>query len=323
MELSKKPLVSVIIPTHNSALFINETISSVLSQSNPDFEIIVVDDASADNTLKLVQSLADKDSRIRYFKQEKGGVSVARNRGIKESMGGYIAFIDHDDLWVPQKLEKQLKLFREDPQLGLVFSRAAIITNDGKSLCSTGGLTKFRRGYVFKDLFCKHFIFISSTVIKREVFDSLDEWFPESMEMAEEIDLFLRIAYNWKVDYCNEILTKWRWHSNNDSTLRKMLLINDYNKIIERLKEKIPDFETIFKKEIFRKQRWIAMTEIEILFSEENKRSAIKNTFIFFKRFGFYPKAVIKFFLLFSFGYKIYEKIRLYFLRLTQLLLRK
>lgn len=316
MESLKKPIVSVIIPTYNASLFIAETISSILSQSMPEFEIIIVDDGSTDNTLKIVQDLARIDKRIRYFIQERSGVSVARNRGIKESVGRYIAFIDHDDLWMPQKLEKQLAIFNKDSQLGLIFSRASIMMANGESTGLVGGIARFHRGYIFRELFSEHFVPISTVLIRRDVFDGLDEWFDKTMEMAEEVDLFLRIAYNWKIDYSGEILAKWRMHPNNDSRLRRSLLIKDYKRIIDRLKEKIPDFEKKYKKEIFKKQRWIATTEIEVLLSENNKKLAIKKLPLFLKTFGFHPKSMTKVFLLFSLGFDIYEKIRINFLYL-------
>ena len=310
MESIRKQLVSVIIPTYNAALFIEETISSILSQTIPDFEIIVIDDASSDNTVQVIKKIAKEDSRIKYFIQEKGGVSIARNKGIKESAAQFIAFIDHDDLWMPQKLEKQLKVFNNDPQLGLVFSRESIITADGRPIGISGGISRLSRGYVFKDLFCRHFISPSTVLIRREVFDTLDEWFDESMEMAEEVDLFLRIAYKWKVDYCDEVLAKWRVHSNNDSSLRRNLLVSDYKHILEKLKLKIPDFDKKYRKEIFKKQRWIAMAEIEVLILEKNRELAASNFFVFLRKFGLNPKAIIKFFILFSIGFNNYEKIR-------------
>lgn len=310
-------MVSVIIPSYNASLFIRQTIESVLAQSMPDIEIVIVDDGSIDDTIKIIQGLAAKDSRIRYIIQEHGGVSNARNKGIMESRGEYIAFLDHDDLWLPQKLEKQLALFARDSQLGLVFSKEAIIDQNGAIKGFTGGTGRPQRGYVFKDLFRGYFIPISTVLMKRGVFDQLDEWFLESMEMAEEVDLFLRVAYKWKIDYCEEVLAFWRMHPNNDSRLRRELLIKDYNSIIERLSQKIPDFKNKYKKEIAYNKRWIAIAEIENLISNGDKQAALKKTLYFFKIFGVYPKAILKIFLLFIMGYKTYDRLRAVILNLS------
>ncbi len=106
------PTVSVIIPTYNRANLVSRAIKSVLNQTYQDFEIIVVDDCSEDNTEEIVKSF--NDSRIRYIKHKKNkGGSAARNTGIKRARGKYIAFLDDDDEWLPSKLEKQIMLFEK------------------------------------------------------------------------------------------------------------------------------------------------------------------------------------------------------------------
>src|SRR3989338_9975584 len=112
------PLVSVVIPTYNGSRFIKETIQSVLDQTYTNIEAIIVDDGSKDNTPDIVKSI--NDSRIIYIRQENAGVSMARNNGINISKGEYIAFLDHDDVWLPCKLERQLLLFKENPVIAMV-----------------------------------------------------------------------------------------------------------------------------------------------------------------------------------------------------------
>lgn len=103
------PLISIITPSHNSAQFISETIQSVLNQSFSDWELIIVDDCSSDNSVELIQALVAQDSRIKLMRlSENSGAAVARNRAIEAAQGRYIAFLDSDDLWLPDKLEKQL-----------------------------------------------------------------------------------------------------------------------------------------------------------------------------------------------------------------------
>mgnify|MGYP005748952649 CR=1 FL=1 len=101
--------VSIITPSHNCASFISETIQSVLNQSFSDWEMIIVDDCSTDDSVEVIQSFVERDSRIKLIRlPENSGAAVARNRGIEAAQGRYIAFLDSDDLWVPDKLEKQL-----------------------------------------------------------------------------------------------------------------------------------------------------------------------------------------------------------------------
>ena len=115
------PLVSVVIPVYNGARFISRTLDSVLAQTHRTLEIVVVDDGSTDRTTDLVLERAAADPRVRLVHQENSGVAAARNRGIRESQGPFIAPLDADDLWHPEKIERQLRRFEERPEAGLVY----------------------------------------------------------------------------------------------------------------------------------------------------------------------------------------------------------
>ena len=116
----KAPLVSIIMPAFNAAYFIQESIQSVLAQSFSDFELIVINDGSTDDTSALVQNV--KDPRIILIEQENAGVAAARNNGIEVSRGKFIAFLDSDDLWSKTKIEKQVNLLTSNPEIGLTYS---------------------------------------------------------------------------------------------------------------------------------------------------------------------------------------------------------
>ena len=121
--MNKKPTVSVIIPTYNRAHLVGRAIQSVLEQTYKDFELIVIDDGSNDNTEYIIKEFQKKDKRIKYiaYKKNKGG-SAARNAGIKSSKGEYIAFLDSDDEWLSEKLEKQIRLFSSMPaKVGVIY----------------------------------------------------------------------------------------------------------------------------------------------------------------------------------------------------------
>jgi len=122
-------LVSVIIPTYNYGRFVSEAIRSVQAQSYPELEIIVIDDGSEDNTREVLASI--EDSRLRVFHKANEGVSVARNTGIEMSNGEFMAFLDADDVWRPDKLELQLAMFKAEPSLGLAFSDLARFSKQG------------------------------------------------------------------------------------------------------------------------------------------------------------------------------------------------
>ncbi|NEP84931.1 MAG: glycosyltransferase family 2 protein, partial [Okeania sp. SIO3B3] len=121
------PCVSVIIPAYNRADLIGETVDSVLAQTHPDIEIIVIDDGSTDNTADV---LATYGSALRVIRQANAGQQAARNAGIRAATGDYIAFLDSDDLWLPHRIEAQLQRFEEVPEAGLVYCDAAVFDDE-------------------------------------------------------------------------------------------------------------------------------------------------------------------------------------------------
>ena len=128
-----KPTVSVIMPTHNDVKYLTRAIDSVISQSFKDWELLVVDDGSTDDTPTVIAEYAKKDSRIRPFRIEKasGSPTKPRNIGIENATGRYIAFLDSDDLWLPTKLEHQMALFEKEDKAAIVFSYYKVISEEG------------------------------------------------------------------------------------------------------------------------------------------------------------------------------------------------
>jgi glycosyltransferase involved in cell wall biosynthesis len=127
-------LVSIITPSYKSERFISQTIESVLAQTYQDWEMIIVDDVSPDNSNEIIEEYCKKDSRIKLIKLEQNsGPAVARNRAIEEAIGRYIAFLDADDLWKPEKLEKQL-VFMDENDLAFTYSSYDLIDEDGNDL---------------------------------------------------------------------------------------------------------------------------------------------------------------------------------------------
>jgi glycosyltransferase involved in cell wall biosynthesis len=194
------PEVSVIIPTYNRAHLIGRAILSVLRQSYQDFEIIVLDDCSTDNTEELIDEMKKKDKRIRYIRHEKNkGPAVARNSGIKNAKGEYIAFQDSDDEWLPEKLEKQIKIFRKEKHnIGVVYTGMLRIRNN-KIKNIPPKFIKKNEGYIHKELLKGNFIGNPSVVIRKECFKKIG-YFNVILPCLEDWDLFIRISkfYNFK-----------------------------------------------------------------------------------------------------------------------------
>ena len=134
--------VSIVIPTFNRRNYITIALDSVLAQTYTNYEIIIIDDGSSDNTKEVLTPYWDK---IRYFYQDNRGIPATRNRGIREAKGDYIAFLDSDDYWLPEKLERQIDYFEKNPHCGMVATRCSSITPDGRfrkknRIDPTGGL---------------------------------------------------------------------------------------------------------------------------------------------------------------------------------------
>ena len=203
------PRVSVIIPVYNVEDYIADTIQSVLDQTFQDFEVIVVIDESPDNSLTICQQFSDR--RIHIIEQENLGLAGARNTGIRNAKGEYIAFLDGDDLWTPQKLEKHVAHLDSQQKIGVSFSRSQLFGGN-----SAAYLMSFT-GYVdAKRLLCRNPISNGSTpVVRREVLEDVKcqgSYFDEKFRRMEDIDLWLRIACqtDWLFEGLPEALTCYR-----------------------------------------------------------------------------------------------------------------
>ena len=198
-------MVSIITATKNYARFLPEAIESILSQSVTDWELIVVDDGSNDDTANVIAPYLH-DKRIRYLRSDQLGQSRAKNLGIAMSQGKFIAFLDADDAWEPTKLEKQLPLFRDE--VGVVFARRSMIDETGTSLPPRNESDP-PRGRVLNELFVQNFVCFSSAIVRRSLFDQIGR-FDESLDLAIDYDLWLRAARHTSFDYINEPLVRYR-----------------------------------------------------------------------------------------------------------------
>jgi glycosyltransferase involved in cell wall biosynthesis len=222
MENGKLPAVSIIIPTYNRAHLIDRSIKSVLAQTYRDFELIIVDDGSADNTEQVVRSY--NDQRIRYLKHPKNrGVSAARNTGIKAAAGSYIAFQDSDDEWLPRKLEKQMALFEEDKKgdLGLVLCEYLVLEKE-RETHSAPNISNLD----YEQLISHPGAFNegpSRFLLKRDL-TAAELYFDEKLRACEDWDFLLRISHICRIDYVKEVLVKYIIHNESHLGSRRNIL---------------------------------------------------------------------------------------------------
>lgn len=225
VDAARAPRVSVVIPLYQTERYIERTIRSVLEQSFADFEIVVVDDGCSDRGPDIARSIADP--RIRVITQKNRGLSGARNTGIQQARGEYIALLDADDLYEPGKLALHVAQFERDPAIGLSFSQSRMIDEDGEPIGVIqipSQRDNFDAGYVF----CRNPIGNGSApVFRRAALDAiayvdhtLDTptgrtcWFDESFRQSEDIECWTRLAAttSWKFGYIDQPLTNYRVH---------------------------------------------------------------------------------------------------------------
>jgi glycosyltransferase involved in cell wall biosynthesis len=205
------PLVSIVIPAYNSANYLPQALDSVLNQTFRDYEIIVVDDGSTDET---EQVLAPYRGLIRYIRKENGGPASARNAGIRQASGEYIAFLDADDIWLPDKLQSQIDFISKNPDLHVLFTDCAIFDQHGFVTSSIKENHNISARITFQDLLTKHFVPMSSIIVKRACLDEIG-LFDESLTGAEDYNLYLRLAQKFQFGYLDKVLVYHRKHENS------------------------------------------------------------------------------------------------------------
>lgn len=191
---SSQPNVSVVIPVYNGATTVKQTIESVLQQTYQDFEIIVINDGSQDESLAVISSI--QDERIKVFSYSNAGLSASRNRGFALACGQFIAFLDADDLWTSDKLELQLKALEQNPQAFVAYSWTDHIDENGKFLRPASYTSV--NGNIYERLLIGNFLACGSNALIRT--QALKEvgGFDESLNSAEDWDMWLRLAARYE-----------------------------------------------------------------------------------------------------------------------------
>jgi len=281
--MTGQELVSVVIPAHNNGAFVPQAIESVLAQSYRHHEIIVVDDGSTDNTRETLKPYL---GRITYIFQDNRGPAVARNRGVRHSQGAYIAFLDADDVWLEDKLDRQMQFFREHKDVGLVFGELEHWPENGKSIpterfAGSGNVEHSNSGVILKDAFklllesC--YILTSTVVMSRECINEVGV-FDESLKAEEDRDLWLRVARKYPIGKIEPILVRKRGHERNFSLKYKLFLewrIRVFEPIVDD-PGPLNDRDLV----ALRKQLASLYWQLGVMFLEEENRKEARKQFL-------------------------------------------
>ena len=243
-------LVSVIVPTYNVEEYISRTINSILAQTYSNFELLIIDDESPDRSVEICQQF--KDSRLKIISQKNRGLAGARNTGIRNAKGEYLAFLDADDLWLPKKLENHVQHLESSPTVGISFSRSAFIDINDREL----GIYQMPK---LKEITAEHLLCRnpigngSASVIRRETLNEIkfkdnihgeieDFYFDDRFRQSEDIECWIRIAIKtkWKIEGIPEALTLYRVNTEGlSANVFKQLA--SWEKVIEKTRQYAPE----------------------------------------------------------------------------------
>ena len=233
--MDKKPLVSIITPTFNRADFLPETIESVLSQDYDNFEFLIIDDGSTDNSKEVIEGYIDS-GKIRYFYQENSGQSVARNKGIAEAKGEFICFLDSDNRWLPGKLSASIKAFESHPDVDIVYGDVVLIDEAGKEF-SRNNMKRYS-GQITKELLQDNCVSMNTTMTRTEKIREVDG-FSEHVKVADDYDLWLRLSATCTYLYVPELMADYRVMTNQISS-DKIRRFNSNEEMIKRFIKENP-----------------------------------------------------------------------------------
>lgn len=260
MISNNNPLVSVIIPTYNCPHFLREAVDSALNQTYSNREVIIVDDGSTDNTPEVVREYGD---RVRYIRQNNSGTAAARNTGIRNAKGELIAFLDHDDVWLPRKLELQVP-YLADESIGLVYTAVSCFdANTGEELFKWfNGLSIDVHDILSHRI---RMFFLQSAVMRRNIFDRVG-MLDETLKGTDDWDIFIRIAASYRLVGIPDILLRTRSHPGHQGKDTETMYFNSL-KVLRK-------HNAIHNKCIFCKQ---AIRECRNFLREYSYQAMLKN----------------------------------------------
>lgn len=245
----------------NGEKYLRQAIESVYSQTYKNWEIVLLDNASTDRTAEIATSF---DQKLHYFRNEMTvPLGQARNLALQQAQGELIAFLDSDDVWRPNKLEKQIPLFENAPSVGLVFGDTFLhYYEEGRNATYFAEHHYYPpKGKIFPSLLKHYSIPMLTAVIRREVLDSLDHWFDGSYKVCDDFDFFLRISYVWDCDYVNEPLASCLLHNEAATVRFHRYAATEKLKTLGKLSARYPDIEKCYGAELSKLRRQITYTQ--------------------------------------------------------------
>tara|TARA_Y100001935_G_C17257830_1_gene484660 strand:+ start:42 stop:1067 length:1026 start_codon:yes stop_codon:yes gene_type:complete len=290
-KFDKESLVSFIMPVYNGASFLSSTIESILNQTYENFELLILDDCSTDNSIEIIKSFNDKRIKL-YQNKENGGYIKGLNFLIQNSRGDYIARNDQDDISLPERIYKQLKLFKKKPKLSIVGGQIKTFGKNHKKISYPTSVSDCRSHLLFNT--CLHH---PTVIFKRKAIEGfINKLYDENKKPSEDYDLWTRLSLFLEIENVPDIVLKYRIHQNNYSTLHsekqfennlaiRKKYFNKYLKISINTNENILMNKIIYNQDISKKDIFelsVFLNRIKTFSKNHNDYSSISQTISFY-----------------------------------------
>lgn len=240
MHREMQPIVSINLCCYNSERFLRETLKSVAAQTYKAWELVVINDGSMDATESIIKDFMREGYPVTYHHQSNKGLGASRNRALELSKGEYIAFLDHDDVWFPEKLKKQVSVLDQRSEIDFVYTNFYNMKNDRLSLELQG---RQPEGFVFDRFLCHYPVGLLTVIARKKAIDNLDHPFDRNLKLLEELDLFMRLLYRSQAAYLPEPLAMYRIHSTMSSKILMTQYPVEWAYLLEKFRRIIPQFE--------------------------------------------------------------------------------
>lgn len=257
--------VSVIIPAYNRALYINQTVNSVLNQSFQDFELIVIDDGSTDGTYERLQEYGGQITLLTHKNLANKGQSVSINLGLREAKSKYIAILDSDDFWEPGKLHIQVDYLEKHPEIGLVYCNGYGVDSDGKRYYDFYSEDPNEQNDPNRVLLDCYILLPQNSLVRKSVYDQVG-FFNETYRSAQDHDMLIRIAEVCKFAYLPDYVFNYRRHENSISAQNQDVRWTTGFKILEEARKRYP-----YKPATIRKRKAVLNFRLGQVFVNQGK----------------------------------------------------
>lgn len=269
--MTELPLVSVIMNCFNGSKYLREAIDSVVSQGYPSWEIVFYDNGSTDNSGSIACSYGDK---LRYFRGEQTvPLGAARNAAITHANGEFVAFLDTDDQWLPDKLEAQVALMQAHPEAALCYSNVYVLSEASERMRLAYKKTQ-PSGRVFAPFLRYYPLNLQTVIVRRDALLSMPEMFDPTLEVSEEYDVFIRLLHGAQAIYLDQPTAIYRVHSQMTSVRKNNLYPVENEYILRKLCELIPNLEQMYPGELRYLRAKIGYWHAVANMAKGNKRQA-------------------------------------------------